>query len=68
VGEGTYVELDLRNLWSLVHALGEGVTDLDCLDLFGELGKEFIVDSRLDKDTSTSAAGLTVVPAGQQSD
>jgi len=67
-GGRTHVELDLGDLWSLVYALDEGVTDLDFLDLFGELFKEFVVDSRLDEDTSTSAASLTVVPAEQQSD
>ena len=41
----TYVELDLRDLRSLVGVLSEGVADLDGLGLLGELGKEFIVDS-----------------------
>ena len=43
----------------------EGVTDLDRLGLLGELGEEFVVDASLDEDTSTSATGLAVVPAGR---
>ena len=64
----TYVELDLRDLRSLIGALGEGITDLDQLDPLGELGKEFVVDSRLNKDTGASTASLAVVPATRQPD
>jgi len=52
-------------LWSLVDILTEGVTDLDRLDFLGEFFKEFVVDSRLDKDTRAGAASLTVIPAEQ---
>jgi len=48
--------------------LGEGVTDINRLDLLSEFGKEFVVDSRLDKDTSASAASLALVPAERWSD
>ena len=69
-GEGgrTYVELELGDLWTLMDALGEGVTNVNQLDLLGEFGKEFIVDSRLDKDTSTSATSLAVVPTDRRSE
>ena len=41
----THVELDLRDLRSLVGILSEGVADLDGLGLLGELGKKSIVYS-----------------------
>ena len=50
-------------MWSLVGVFGEGVTNLDCLDRLGKLGKEFVVDPRLDKDTTAGATSLSVVPA-----
>lgn len=67
-GERTHLEPDLRDLWSLIDALGEGIADLDRLDLLGERGKELFVDSGLDKDTSTGAATLAMVPAKQEPD
>ena len=50
-------------LRSLIDALAEWVADLDRLGLLCELGEEFVVDLGLDKDTSTSATSLAVVPA-----
>jgi len=46
-----------------VDALSKGIAGLDGLDPLNEAGKELVVDSRLHKDTGTSAAGLAVVPA-----
>ena len=60
----TYIKLELRNLRSLVDSLCEGVTDLDRLDLLGELGKELVVNPGLNVDTTASTASLAVVPAG----
>jgi hypothetical protein len=45
--------------------LGERVTNLDLLGLLSEFFKEFVVDSGLDKDATTSTATLAVVPATQ---
>ena len=59
----THIELELRDLGSLVGVLAEGVTDLDRLDLLGELFKEFFINFRLDEDATTSTATLAVVPA-----
>ena len=49
-------------------ALGKGIANLDGLDPLGEAGKELVVDSRLNKDTSTRTAGLAVIPAKRQID
>jgi len=67
-GGRTYVEPNFRDLRSLINALGEGVADLDRLDLLSEFGKERVVDSGLDEDTSASAATLAVVPTRRQPD
>ena len=58
----------MRNLWTLVDALDEGIANFDGLDFLGELGKELVVNSGLDIDATTSAAGLAVVPAKRRSD
>ena len=41
----------------------KGIANLDGLDRLGELCKELVINSGLDIDTTTSAAGLAVVPA-----
>jgi len=46
-----------------VNALGKWIANLDGLDPLGEAGEEFVVDSRLNKDTGTRAASLAVIPA-----
>ena len=48
--------------------LGEGVADFDRLGSFGELFKEFVIDSRLNEDTTTSATALALIPAEQYFD
>ena len=58
----------MRDLWTLIDALDEGIANLDGLDLLGELSKELVVNSGLDIDATTSATGLAVVPAKQRSD
>lgn len=52
------VELELRGLGALEGVGGEGVSNLDRLDLFGELGEESVVDALLDVDTRSGAAAL----------
>jgi len=51
-----------------VNALGKRIANLDGLDPLSEAGKELVVDSRLNKDTSTRAAGLAVVPTIKKTD
>lgn len=63
--ELTHIELELRDLGSLVGGLAERVADLNRLDLRSELFKEFVVNSRLHEDTATGTATLAVVPANQ---
>lgn len=58
--------MGLRDLRSLDGVFAEGITDLDGLDFLGEFSKELIIDSSLNEDTGTSAAGLAVVPADQR--
>ena len=47
----------------MVGVLREGVADLDGLGLLGEELEELVIDLLVDEDTSTRAAGLTVIPA-----
>ena len=61
--ETTDVVLDLRDLGTLEGLRVERVTDLECPSLLDETFKELIIDALLDKDTRSSTARLTVVPA-----
>lgn len=58
--------LDVRDLGSLVNVAAEGVTHADRSRLLSEALEEFVVDARLDEDTGSSAARLTVVPAASK--
>ncbi len=64
---GTYVKLNLRDLWTLVDSLAKGITQFDRSGPFGKPFKELIVDAFLDEDTSPGTASLTVIPASRLS-
>ena len=60
---GDTVVLELRSSGTLERILIEGVSNLDRLDLGGELLEEGVVDSLLNVDPRSSAAALTSVEA-----
>lgn len=57
------VVLKLRSSGTLERVLFEGGSDLDRLDLGGELLEEFVVDGLLNEDPRSGAATLTGVEA-----
>ena len=62
-GGRTYLILNLRHLRALEVLGVEGVANLDVASVLGEAVEELVVDLLVDEDTSTRAAGLTMIPA-----
>lgn len=59
----THVILQFRDLGSLVTVEFERISNLQALDLSGELDHELIINSLLNVNTATSAARLSMIPA-----
>ena len=62
VKRNTNVILSLRNLRTLVDALTEGISNFNRLSFSSETLEELIVDPRLDEDSRSGTAYLTLVP------
>ena len=62
VKRNTNVILSLRNLRTLVDTLTEGISNFNRLSFSSETLEELIVDPRLDEDSRSGTAYLTLVP------
>ena len=62
VKRNTNVILSLRDLWTLVYTLTEGISNFNRLSLGRETLEELIVDPSLDEDSRSSTAYLTLIP------
>ena len=62
----TNIELNLRNLRTLVDTLTEGVSNFNRLSFGSETLEELIVDPSLDEDSRSGTAYLTLIPTYHQ--